>query len=305
MKITPVLLLILKILLLTIVMFILFIIGTSLVGFGPENIQTMNEADAAAEQGMAALKLLVVCGIDVLILVWFILRSRLSGFHLVLVTALLYYSIKTFMSQIETWYFMSNIKPEMLPKLFLMSVPVALFFPLIAVPILGKFRKNPTNKNDQKNQLLMSAVDWIWKTALLAIIIYPLLYFVFGYFIAWQSPELRAFYQGTDPDSFFFHMANVFGNDPGLYFFQVLRGLFWIGLAVIVIRSMKENTWKIALFVAVLFAMLMNDSLFIPNPLMPDDIRWTHFIETSTSNFIWGWLVVTLLVWHPKRRLNA
>lgn len=305
MKITPVLLLILKIILLTIVMFILFIIGTSLVGFGPENMQTMNEADAAAEQGMAALNLLVVCGIDVLILVWFILRSRLSGFHLVLVTALLYYSIKTFMSQIEAWYFMSNITPEMLPKLFLMSVPVALFFPLIAVPILGKFRKDHTNKNDQKNQLLMSAVDWIWKTALLAVVVYPLLYFGFGYFIAWRNPELRAFYHGTDPGNIFAHMANVFSTDPWLYFFQILRGLIWVALAVIIIRSMRDSAFKMALFVAIIFSLLMNDSLLIPNPLMPSDIRWTHFIETTSSNFIWGWLVVTLLVWHPKRRLNA
>jgi hypothetical protein len=96
-------------------------------------------------------------------------------------------------------------------------------------------------------------------------------------------------------------MVDVFINDPGLYFFQVLRGLLWVGLAVLVIRSMKENTWKIALFVAVLFAILMNDSLFMPNPLMPDAIRWTHFIETASSNFIWGWTIIAVLLWRPKQ----
>lgn len=55
------------------------------------------------------------------------------------------------------------------------------------------------------------------------------------------------------------------------------------------------------MFVAVLFSMLMNDSLFIANPLMPDDIRWLHFIETATSNFIWGWTIVGVMLWLPKQ----
>jgi len=279
-----------------IVMFILFTLGTQLVGFESESTQITT----TAEQSRVALILLVVCGIDVLILVWFIQRSHLFGFRLILVTALIYYSVKTFMSQIEAWYFMSNITPEMLPKLFLMTIPVALLFPLIAVLILGKFKKNKMLETDQNNLLSLSYSEWIWKIALLAVIIYPLLYFVFGYFIAWQNPELRAFYDGTDPGSFFPHMANVFENNPELYFFQIFRGLLWVGLAVVIIRSMKDNAFKIGLFVAVLFSLLMNDSLFIPNPLMPSDIRWTHFIETTTSNFIWGWSIVGLLVWFRK-----
>ena len=32
--------------------------------------------------------------------------------------------------------------------------------------------------------------------------------------------------------------------------------------------------------------------LFIPNPYMPADIAMTHFVETATSNFIWGLLIV-------------
>ena len=55
------------------------------------------------------------------------------------------------------------------------------------------------------------------------------------------------------------------------------------------------------MFVAVLFAMLMNDSLFIPNPLMPDNIRWLHFIETASSNYIWVWTIVGVMLWHPKQ----
>jgi hypothetical protein len=302
MTIKTILVNILKIAFLTIVMFILFSLGTSLVGFGPDHSQIMTtETQPSGEQGMVALKLLLVCLIDVLILTYFILRSRLSGLGLILVTAIIYYGVKTFMSQIESWYFMTNITSEMLAKLFLMTVPNALLFPPVAVLVLGKLKKDMSLENNQDALLLMSIREWIGKIALLVIVVYPILYFGFGYFIAWKNTELRAFYGGTDPGNFFAHFTNVFRDNPWLYFFQILRGLLWGGLAVIVIRFMKDSAWKIVLFVAILFSLLMNDSLLIPNPLMPAGVRLTHFIETASSNFIWGCLIVAILLWHPKR----
>jgi len=32
--------------------------------------------------------------------------------------------------------------------------------------------------------------------------------------------------------------------------------------------------------------------LFIPNPYMPADVAMAHFIETSSSNFLWGIAIV-------------
>jgi hypothetical protein len=289
--------LLLKIVFLTVIMCILFIAGTQLVGFEAKSAQTAT----AAEQSAAALILLIVCLIDVLILVWFILRSRLFGIQMILTTALIYYGIKTVMSQMEVWYFISNLTPGMLPKLFLMTIPVTILFPLIAVPILGKFKNNNMLVTDQKDRLSMPTGEWLWKISLLTVVIYPLFYFVFGYFIAWQNPQLRAFYHGTDPGSFFAQMANIFSNDPWLYFFQIFRGLLWVGLAIVIIKSMKDSALISGLFVGITFSLLMNDSLFIPNTLMPAAIRWTHFIETASSNFIWGWSIAVLLVWHPKQ----
>lgn len=45
-----------------------------------------------------------------------------------------YYGTVTFVMQIETWYFLSDLTvgAELLPRLFIMGIPVALFFILLA-----------------------------------------------------------------------------------------------------------------------------------------------------------------------------
>ena len=46
--------------------------------------------------------------------------------------------------------------------------------------------------------------------------------------------------------------------------------------------------------VALLFAVT-SSQLLLPNPLMPYDVRMAHLLETVTSNFLFGWLVVVIL----------
>lgn len=292
---------VLKILILTIIMFILFTFGASLVGIESDISQkTTAGVDKSAEQTKTALILLLLCLVDVIILAYFILRSRLYGFRLMLITAILYYGVKTFMTQIETWYFMADVTPESLLKLFLMTVPVTLIFPVIAVFTLGRFKKESLLEKGQGDILSMPIKEWIWKTSLLAAVIYPLLYFSFGYYIAWKNPELRAFYDGTDPGNFFAQLRNIFNETPWLYFLQLLRGLLWIGLAIMIVRFINGKVWQTGIYVGILFSLLMNAALLIPNPFMPETVRLTHFVETASSNFIWGYIIVVLLKWHPK-----
>ena len=227
----------------------LFTTGVSLVGFESDISQpTVTESDTSAEQAGTALILLLICLIDVIILTYFILRSRLYGFRLILVTAIIYYGVKTFMTQIETWYFMADVTPDLLLKLFLMTVPVTLVFPVVAVFTLGKFKKDSLPAGEQGELISMPAKEWIWKISLLTVLIYPLLYFSFGYFIAWKNPELRAFYDGTDPGYFFAQLSNVFSNTPWLYPFQLLRGLIWMNHNIVYRNPcfyfLLWHTWK-------------------------------------------------------------
>lgn len=60
---------------------------------------------------------------------------------------------------------------------------------------------------------------------------------------------------------------------------------------------MKGPWWEAGLAVALLFSVVMAQ-LLMPNPYMPEAVRMAHLIETASSNFIFGWIVVWLLHRH-------
>jgi len=62
-----------------------------------------------------------------------------------------------------------------------------------------------------------------------------------------------------------------------------------------VIRMMRGRWPETALAIGLLFAVLMNAQLLLPNPYMPEAVRMTHLIETASSNLIFGLLVGWLL----------
>ena len=60
--------------------------------------------------------------------------------------------------------------------------------------------------------------------------------------------------------------------------------------------NIVSNGWKTkAVLTGVAFALLMNSQHLLPNPYMPGKIPLYHFLETSSSNFIWGFLIVWVL----------
>jgi hypothetical protein len=80
-----------------------------------------------------------------------------------------------------------------------------------------------------------------------------------------------------------------------LFLLQVVRALLWTALAVPVIKMMKGAWWHSGLAVALLFGVFMTAPLLLPNTLMPEEVRMAHLLETSTSNFLFGWLIVLSL----------
>jgi hypothetical protein len=240
--------------------------------------------------------LLVIALANVTVIAALILTSRWTGWKLALSLALAYYGAVTFMTQIETWYFLSSItvSPELLRGLFLMGIPTAFLFIPLAVWILGKWRATPDTSPNPA--LIMPAKQWVWKLAVIAVL-YVILYWGAGYFIAWQNPELRAFYgQPGEARPFFTHTANTLRDDPLLFPFQLMRGLLWTLCALPIIRGSKVSPWWTAVLVGLLFSVPQNIGHIIANPLMPiASVRLSHLIETSSSTFVFGMIVVWLL----------
>jgi hypothetical protein len=282
---------ILRFVLLYVLFIVFFLIGSMAVkGVIPDNV--------ISEPGLVppTSGLLIIALTDLLIIAALILTSRWSGWKLALSLALAYYGVVTFLMQIETWYFLSSVTvgPQLLPRLFLMGIPTAFLFIPLAAWVLGKGRA--TGETSPNPALVMPARQWIWKLAVIAVV-YLILYWGAGYFIAWQNPELRAFYgQPGEALPFFTHTLNTLRNDPLLFPFQIFRALLWVLCGLPIIRGSKVKPWWTAVLVGLLFSVPQNVGHILANPLIPiASVRLSHMIETTSSTFLFGLIVVWLL----------
>jgi hypothetical protein len=80
-----------------------------------------------------------------------------------------------------------------------------------------------------------------------------------------------------------------------------LRALLLVLFALPIIRMTRGSIWQVGLIVGLLYALPMNMVHVIPNDLMSPSVRLSHFIETASSNFIFGLLVTGVLLWVPAR----
>ena len=88
----------------------------------------------------------------------------------------------------------------------------------------------------------------------------------------------------------------------GLVYFQFLRGYLWLAIGWPVYQMLKGGTYQKAVILGLLFALIMNTQHLIPNPYMPGEIPLYHFIETASSNFLWGFLAVVIFDYSPVKK---
>jgi hypothetical protein len=211
-----------------------------------------------------------------------------------------FYLILTLVTQLESWYFLLGITvgPELMARLFLQGIPIAFIFVPLAVFVMGRWR--PLGRENIEPPIEpMPLREWIWKLIVIYIA-YLVLYYMAGYFIAWQNPELRAFYGSPGPArSFLQQMIHIFAADPWLTPYQFLRTLVWVAGAYLIIRGSRLSMWQTALVVGLALSLPQNIGHILPNPLIPlNSVRMSHLLETASSTFIFGLIVTWLL--YPK-----
>ena len=281
----------LRVIALTIILFVCFAVAGGVVGFA-------SDPRAVEQTGSSTLLLLAVCLLQVMVMAHLILRSRWTGWRLVAAVFFIFYGVTTFMPQIESVVFLTRLPPGTVPRLFLMGVLIAAPFSALAVLILGK-RQADTVDTEPNARLIMPPNEWAWKLVVIAIV-YVILYFTFGYFVAWRHPGVAEYYGGVDPGSFVAQMKTVLRNTPWLVPFQILRAMCWVALALPVIRMLKGKWPETALSIGLLFAVVMNAPLLLPNPYMPESVRMAHLVETASSNLIFGVIIGWLLTRHDS-----
>lgn len=275
--------------LLTVLYFPIWIIGTLAMG----DIEPIAQSEPGLVSDATAMLLLGI--INTVLIIGMIVSSKWYGWKLTLLLALSYYGSFTFITQIETWYFFTEttISPQLIPRLFLMGLSIPLIYIPLAVLICNKWRKRDFNKGNKNMEMPFNQL--ILKLGILAII-YLIIYWLAGYFIAWQNPELRAFYGSPrEIAPFFTHTLERLNNSPDLFLLQLARGVLFSIIAMPIIIGSKVKPWLTALIVASVLAVphLVH---IMPNPLMPAaSVRLSHMIETATSTFLFGLIIVWLL----------
>jgi hypothetical protein len=243
-------------------------------------------AEEAQQSGQV---LLLVSAVNALVLSYLALRSRWHGWKLAGTLFLVQFGIETFMSQVETIVFNSALQltVSQVYTIFATGFVRALVFAPLAVWILGKTRKDAA-EDELNTRLVFSMGEWLKRLTLLAVL-YIVVYYLFGYFVAWQSADLRQFYSGSrDILPFFTHMARLLATDTLLTPIQFVRGLMWVGLVLPVMRMFKGGKLETGFAVALALSVLLADLILFPNPYMPETVRMAHFTELWSSMAVFG-----------------
>lgn len=271
-----------KFALLFFIFFILFVLPNV---FFPLNIKIENPSEYNGQ--MIAVLLLMQFSI----IIYLIKRLNLWGGKLFLSTALIFWGLQTFMTQSETWYFreaMPAITNKELLNLFLRPLITAVTFIPLAIWMLGKWKQNAERSTPQI-QLNPSNLHWkevVWLSAA-----YVIIYFVFGYFVAWQFEAVRLFYSGSAENAGFIgQIQQTLQTKNFIFLFQFFRGFLWIMVGFPIVMYLNGSK-KEKILACIFLYSLPAIQLIVDNPFMPQQVRIAHLLEVATSNGLFGLLI--------------
>lgn len=275
------LVLVTRLILASIAMLIAYIASTFLID---QSEMTMSPEEAS----WAGVALFLVSAINALVLAYPIFRSRWHGLKLIGAVFLVQFGVETFLTQIESLYFNRALQIEASEMIGLVSAGAvrALIFAPLAVWFLGRMKRR--EQFEEKTPAL-NFPAWVLRFAGLTVL-YPIVYFLFGYYVAWQWEETRLFYSGTrDILPLVTHFRGAFASDPYFIPFQLMRGALWTAFALLIVNMMNAKRWESALAVALIFAGLLSSGIgLFPNPYMPPMVRQSHFYELMSSMLLFG-----------------
>jgi hypothetical protein len=227
-------------------------------------------------------------GVNALVLVWAARRSSSKGFGMWMQLLVLSFGAQTFMTQVETGYFISAFPllhgNFVIYQLVLRGLVTSVLFALLVTWMAGGFSKKPR----PQPMFIVPASDIIKTGAWLALI-YIALYMLFGYYVAWQSQELRLFYGGpAELNSFTAQWGLSLMEHPELPVFQYFRGMLWILCLVPLFMGFTGKRVELVILSALALGLLPTAQLAFANPLMPAGVSLYHFIEVSISTGIFG-----------------
>jgi hypothetical protein len=246
--------------------------------------------DAAPANGFLPTTMALVLNglVNAIILVWAGRRSTYKGLALWGQLLVLSFVAQVFMTQIETGYFVSAFPLLQdnfeLYRLVVRGLITSALVTLLVVGLVGGFSKKarPQPMFTVTNDDAVRAGWWL-------AFVYVALYFLFGYFVAWQSQEVRMFYTGSaEQVSFFEQLRGTLMERPEILVFQYFRGVLWLLCLIPLFKGFSGKRTELVILSAMALALLPAIQLAFANPLMPAGVSLSHFWETSISTGIYG-----------------
>ncbi|SHE79150.1 hypothetical protein [Dysgonomonas macrotermitis] len=274
-----------KVALLTVIVSIIFI------GISIAVPYSQSFREISGDSGLTGIATLLILNLFCCYTIFYVIRnSTLSGIKTIICLSISLPCVYIFMTQIETLFFISAFpaltKMDVLLIMFSNSVPLVIGI-LIGNKIFA--RKEKIINYEIESKTLFSKKGLIAKIFIIGFL-YAIIYFLFGYFVAWQSEDLRIFYSGSPlKDSFIEKLISNFKEDPFIYLFQIVRGILF-ALFISPIVFLFSNKSKTLLVSIILIYATTALCLIIPNKLFPDSVRWAHFIEMSTSMLLFAFV---------------
>ncbi len=226
--------------------------------------------------------------INATLLLWAARRSSFKGLALWMELVVLSFGAQVLETQIETGYFISAF-PLLhgnfeVYRLVLRGLITSVLFTGSITLLAGGFSRRP---RDAARFVVES--DGALKASAWLAVVYIALYMLFGYYVAWQSQELRLFYGGpAQLNSFVDQWRTTLMGRPELPVFQYFRGVLWVLCLIPLFKAFTGKRLELILLSALALGYLPTAQLAFPNPLMPAGVSLFHFWEVSVSTGIFG-----------------
>ncbi len=226
-------------------------------------------------------------------------HTKWKGPKLVLSVIAIICLVHPVLTQIETLFFGSAF--AVISKSDILMIILAGMLPLLAaVPLAVNMWSK--GKSCETVSVFSGHVKELVISITMIGFVYMILYFVFGYFVAWRSEAVQIFYSGTLQDiGFLAKLRQNWRENPAIYPFQYMRGILF-GVAALLLLNMGWSRRIEYIINICLIYLCTAIVLIIPNFLFPDAVRWAHFMEMFLSMLIFG-VLTGLIITRRLRRI--
>jgi hypothetical protein len=289
----------LKTILVAIGLTIIFMIGVTVSGMGRAAAVTPGgtAGQAAAGQPANVLLLLFLASlVQAIVVTYLVLEAEWGGWKIAGALFLVILNMSA-QSAIESGpYLRGRVSPNFGTQALVMGLVTGALFAPFAVWILGGFRRGTREESSQRAH--WSAARWVGTLAATTVA-FVALYYLCGYYIAWQNPALRQFYSGTTAiRSFWGQLASIWSSTPWMFPFQAGRGLLFVALTLPAVRMLRGGAARVAFGTALMYAAWDGSvGLILPNPIFPLSVAHSHLVEMV----VWGLLFGAFVGWMMGR----